>query len=122
MTDSQKQKMQFLSRASAVQKKLLTLQEIWQKETFLFQKFPFLETQCRQQILSLLSVREFVLWKISSIPDIVLQTILIRRYFLHDTMEKIAEYLHYDLRTIQRKHLQALDAFPFCISETTIFP
>lgn len=47
---------------------------------------------------------------ICSVNDIELRNILFFKYMESMTISEIAEFLNYDERTIQRKHLQALDA------------
>lgn len=69
------------------------------------------ETKHRTQdrLHELLQVREEITAVIHAIPDLDAQTILIRHYLAYETFEQIAERMHYDKRTIQRKHKQALD-------------
>ena len=139
MTEIQKQKIQWLSRARTAQQKLNALYAVQKQEqhlleeTALFEDNPelslHLESLIRQtqnQLQQLLLLREEIRTVILSLPDPQLQAILFRRYLAYETHEKIAEAMFYDIRTIQRKHKQALDSIALPtenrISETTIFP
>jgi hypothetical protein len=57
----------------------------------------------------LVLLREEIYAAICTVPDQELRTILIRRYLSYETMERIAEHMHYEKRTVQRKHKKALD-------------
>lgn len=118
MNALQKRKMQWLSRAKSAQQKLLALQALQNQETEFSSAY---QETLAQQIFSLLSVREEILRQINTIPDLLLQAILIRRYLNGETMEQIAAAMFYDVRTIQRKHKIALDSLILPVSETTIF-
>ena len=63
----------------------------------------------QKKIKELLNIREEIQDAIFQVCDDVLGTILTRHYLLYETIEAIAEEMHYDKRTIQRKHKQALD-------------
>ena len=68
-----------------------------------FQKFK------QQELLKLARTRQEISDKIAQIPDLELRAILERKYLACQTMAQIAEAMHFDLRTIQRKHKKALD-------------
>lgn len=134
MTELQYRKIQWLSRAKSARQKLFALQDaqyhldslIQQMHTehcpALSRRISRLQQNTQHQMLSLLAVQEEIRSQIDSLPDLQLQAILIRRYLNDQTMEQIAESMFYDLRTIQRKHKQALDFLSLPISETSIFP
>ena len=63
----------------------------------------------QKKIKELLNVREEIQDAIFQVCDDVLGTILTRHYLLYETIDTIAEEMHYDRRSIQRKHLKALD-------------
>jgi hypothetical protein len=54
-------------------------------------------------------IREEITQAIAAVEDYDMQAILVRHYLAYETFELIAEKMHYDLRTIQRKHKRALD-------------
>ena len=63
----------------------------------------------QKKIKELLNIREEIQDAIFQVCDDVLGTILTRHYLLYETIDTIAEEMHYDRRSIQRKHLKALD-------------
>lgn len=67
------------------------------------------EHKLQDKLRSLVALRDEIADAITSIKDPELEAILIRRYLNYEPMEVIAERMHYDVRTIQRKHLKALD-------------
>ena len=67
------------------------------------------EKRTLERLQELVRIREEITAVIQAIPDLDAQTILIRHYLAYETFEQIAERMHYDKRTIQRKHKQALD-------------
>lgn len=122
MTELQKQKKQWLSRMKSAQQKLNALQSCLKQEEYLLQKNQMLKNcddlnqriqqlqfQVKQQMTSMLSIHEEIVQRIETISDMELQTILIRRHLNGETMNQIAEAMFYDVRTIQRKYLTALD-------------
>lgn len=53
---------------------------------------------------------------INCVIDPLLRTILKRRYLCFETMEQIAEAIHYSVRATKYKHKEALKKIaPFCI-------
>lgn len=75
------------------------------------------ETQAR--LRELVAIRDEITAAVKSLVDLDMQAILVRRYLAYEKMELIAEKMHYDLRTIQRKHKAALDAIVIeCHPET----
>ncbi|MDE6708458.1 MAG: hypothetical protein K2K06_10545, partial [Oscillospiraceae bacterium] len=63
----------------------------------------------QKKIKELLNIREEIQDAIFQVCDDILGTILTRHYLLYETIDTIAEEMHYDRRSIQRKHLKALD-------------
>lgn len=132
MTELQEQKIQWLSRAKSAQQKINVLQSLRKREERQFQEIQSFENsddlvqrirklqlQTQHQMSSLISIQEEITRLIESIPDMQLQSILIRRYLIGETMEQIAEAMFYDVRTIQRKHKEALDALDIQVSLLT---
>lgn len=67
------------------------------------------ERETQDRLCKLIAVREEIAGSIKSVDDLDMQTILVRRYLAYEKMELIAEKMHYDIRTVQRKHKAALD-------------
>jgi len=67
------------------------------------------EQRTQERLQELVRIREEITVVIEAVPDLDAQSILIRHYLAYETFEQIAEKMHYDKRTIQRKHKQALD-------------
>ena len=63
----------------------------------------------RDKLIELMQIREQITQAIEAVEDYDLQTILIRHYLAYETFETIAEKMHYEKRTIQRKHKAALE-------------
>lgn len=68
-------------------------------------------TQERLQdaLRALADVREEITEAIRRVEDLDAQTILVRHYLAYEKIDTIAEKMHYDKRTIQRKHNYALE-------------
>ena len=58
---------------------------------------------------ALVDVREEICTAIRQVDDLDAQTILVRHYLAYEKFETIAEKMHYDERTIRRKHSAALE-------------
>lgn len=69
------------------------------------------DTQERLQeaLRALADVREEITRVIQAVDDLDAQTVLVRHYLAYEKIDTIAEKMHYDRRTIQRKHNQALE-------------
>ena len=67
------------------------------------------EQETQKRLRELVAIRDEITAVISKIGDYDMQAILVRHYLAYETFELIAEKMHYDLRTIQRKHKRALD-------------
>lgn len=67
------------------------------------------EQRTQERLQELVRIREEITVVIEAVPDLDAQTILIRHYLAYETFEQIAERMHYDERTIRRKHLKALE-------------
>ncbi len=140
MTELQKKKILWLTRAKLAEQKLNALSAVRKHDEQLLAELNYFGedttvlsaqltdtlTQTEAQLHTLLTLREEIRNTILSLPDLQMQTILLRKYLSYETNEKIADAMFYDVRTIQRKHKQALDQISLpagtCISETTIFP
>ncbi len=67
------------------------------------------EQRTLDRISELTQIRDEVTAAIVAVDDLDMQAILVRHYLLYESWEQVAEEMHYDLRTVQRKHKQALD-------------
>ena len=69
------------------------------------------ETQegVQQALRELAGIREEIAAVIRVVDDLDEQTILVRHYLAYEKFELIAEKMHYDERTIRRKHSKALE-------------
>ena len=69
------------------------------------------DTQERLQeaLRALADVRDEITRVIQAVDDLDAQTVLVRHYLAYEKIDTIAEKMHYDRRTIQRKHNQALE-------------
>ena len=69
------------------------------------------ETQegVQQALRELAGIREEIAAVIRGVDDMDGQTILVRHYLAYEKFELIAEKMHYDERTIRRKHSKALE-------------
>ena len=62
-----------------------------------------------EALRGLVDVREEICKAIREVEDLDAQTILVRHYLAYETFEVIAERMHYDERTIRRKHNTGLE-------------
>lgn len=67
------------------------------------------ERKAQFHLQQMIQIQEEITQAITRIPNLELQAILIRRYLAHETFTQIAEQMHYDERTVRRKHLLALE-------------
>ena len=67
------------------------------------------EQETQQRLRELVTIREEITQAIAAVDDYDMQAILVRHYLAYETFETIAEKMHYDKRTIQRKHKTALE-------------
>lgn len=67
------------------------------------------EEEARARLHELVGIREEISGAIRSVEDQDMQAILIRHYLAYETFETIADKMHYDERTIRRKHKKAID-------------
>ena len=67
------------------------------------------EEEARARLHDLVGIREEISGAIRSVEDQDMQAILIRHYLAYETFETIADKMHYDERTIRRKHKKAID-------------
>lgn len=67
------------------------------------------EEKLQAQLRTLVLLRDEIYAAIMAIKDPELEAVLLRRYLGYESMELIAERMHYARMTIHRKHLQALD-------------
>ena len=67
------------------------------------------EEGVQEALRALVDVREEICKAIRAVEDLDAQTILVRHYLAYEKIDLIAEKMHYDKRTIQRKHNQALE-------------
>ena len=118
MTDEQKKKVNWLSRAEANEDYIavLKLQIAREKDAALLLLEPELIQKVEDSIqeqtektAELVDVRYEIRKAISSIHDPELEAILVRRYLLYETVPEIARQMFFTVRTVQRKHLKALE-------------
>lgn len=67
-----------------------------------------------------LKVRAEIETEIYRVRDVTLQELLVRRYLMYQTMEKIGEEMGYSIRAVNYRHLEALDNIPDKIAEDFI--
>ena len=67
------------------------------------------ERKAQFHLQQMIQIQEEVTQAITRIPNLELQSVLIRRYLAHETFAQIAEQMHCDERTVRRKHLLALE-------------
>ena len=67
------------------------------------------ERQTQEKLKNLVKIREEISEAIQQIEEPDLQAVLVWHYLNYFTFEQTAEKMHYDKRTIQRKHQKALD-------------
>ena len=67
------------------------------------------ESETQERLRKLVGIRDEISTAIQQIDDPDMQAILVRHYLAYETFEKIADVMHYDDRTIRRKHKKALD-------------
>ena len=63
----------------------------------------------RDQLRELVVLRKEIEAAIFSVENDEYESILSMRYLSYMTMQQIADELHYDKRTVQRKHMRAID-------------
>ena len=69
------------------------------------------ETQegVQNALRELAGIREEIAAVIRGVDDLDEQTILVRHYLAYEKIDTVAEKMHYEKRTIQRKHNKALE-------------
>ncbi len=67
------------------------------------------EQRTWRRLQELVQIREEITNAIKAVPDLDMQTILVRHYLAYETFEQIADKMHYSVITIRRKHKSALD-------------
>lgn len=67
------------------------------------------ERKSKERLNQLVRIREEITETILNVRDDELQAVLVWHYLHYLTFEQIAEKMHYEERTIRRKHKQALD-------------
>lgn len=67
------------------------------------------EQETQQRLRELAAIREEITQAIAAVDDYDMQAILVRHYLAYETFEMIAEKMHYNERTVRRKHLAAID-------------
>ena len=123
MTGEQEKKRAWLHRAKTIEMYVQALQEkVVQYKVFqslynsddlgslgLLQELEREIQEQQKQAEELLAVRESIKKAISYLHDDELKEILTRHYLTYETIESVIENMYYGSRTIQRKHLKALD-------------
>ena len=72
-------------------------------------KLAEMEERIRQQMAEAVCISEEIQKAISTLHDEDLETVLIHRYLLFETIEKVAESIGYDPRTVKRKIRKAVE-------------
>lgn len=67
------------------------------------------ERETQERLRELAAIREEITQAIAAVEDYDMQAILVRHYLAYETFELIAEKMHYDERTIRRKHKAAIE-------------
>lgn len=67
------------------------------------------ERETQERLRALAAIREEITQAIAAVEDYDMQAILVRHYLAYETFELIAEKMHYDERTIRRKHKAAIE-------------
>lgn len=67
------------------------------------------EQETQKRLRELVAIREEITQAIVAVDDYDMQAILVRHYLAYETFETIAEKMHYDERTIRRKHCKAIE-------------
>ena len=67
------------------------------------------EQETQQRLRELVTIREEITQAIAAVDDYDMQAILVRHYLAYESFETIADKMHYDKRTIQRKHKTAIE-------------
>ena len=124
MTDEQKQKRAWLSRAKTAEQYMIALEKQIKKDNRLIaflsefddpdvpelkEKVTHSIQEQRTQVEELIAIRDEIKKAILKVHDDKLQTVLTRHYLLYETIETVAENMDCDIRTIQRNHKKALD-------------
>lgn len=134
MTDEQLDKIEWLNRAFRIDKKVTALLAVQEQNRSLacrctasyendgtssgshsnsqeaiLHKICDGSIEIQQMIDYLADVRKEIFDTISSVGDDDLEAILFQRYLAYKSIQEIAESMHYDRKTIQRKHAKALD-------------
>lgn len=124
MTDEQKRKMEWLDRAENAEKYMNALKEqIAQDKQLadilseygnpdavkLKQKVERGIQEQKEKMAELVNFREEIRKAIARLHDDELEAILTRRHLLYESNRIIAEQMFFDVRTIQRKHIKALN-------------
>ena len=123
MTGEQEKKRAWLRRAKTIEKYVQALQEkVLQYKEFqnlcnsddldsleLLQELEREIQEQQKQAEELLAVQESIKKAISYLHDDGLKEILTKHYLTYETIESVIENMYYSRRTIQKKHLKALD-------------
>lgn len=123
MTGEQEKKRAWLRRAKTIEKYVQALQEkVVQYKVFqslcnsddldsleLLQELEREIQEQQKQAEELLAVQESIKKAISYLHDDELKEILTKHYLTYETIESVIENMYYSRRTIQKKHLKALD-------------
>ena len=123
MTGEQEKKRTWLRRAKTIEKYVQALQEkvVQYKEIQslynsddldsleLLQELEREIQKQQKQAEELLAVQESIKKAISCLHDDELKEILTSHYLTYETIESVVENMYYERRTIQKKHLKALD-------------
>lgn len=122
MTKEQERKRAWLRRGLKIERRAEALEALWCRDLRLAdygeellgmsgrELLRCLQMQMEEDLWALCWCREEILARIRCIGDDDLEAILINRFLCGRTCQETADAMHYDVRTIQRKLLDALDA------------
>lgn len=131
MTDEQLKKIAYLNQAYYIKRKINALNEVrtrnkinsavnyksdgtqhtggYNKEEMRMMKILELDEKISAETDKLNKTLNEIYDLISTVDDIELNTLLTYRYILFLKIDEIAERMHFDARTVKRKHKEAID-------------
>lgn len=126
MTIKEMEKIKELNRAFHIEKNVAALLEVKNMNEKIIERYKIIKDEEKEtaqetirnidnlnkkinnNIDQLVDARNEISDIINQIDKEEFKTILTRRYLLYQSMQDIADTMHYDLRTIQRKHKAAI--------------
>lgn len=111
MTEEQNRKMMWLNRSRLTERKITALSNVASKDQRLGCDLGanFNNLELAEEIKRLQKQRIEIFNAIAAIHDDELEAIMYERYLVYSPMQTIADMMHYDRKTVTRKHKIALD-------------